>query len=199
MNTFVATLLDILTRKALDYAKNYAMKSARPRGEWRGKADEYPCDDEAVRQAGYKPGTPCRFVCSRVSHPLRFRHESGVEYLVGDGVSDGGSTPPFLRKPCAAWADLEPFGAHKYAFYLHDAMYHDGGVFARKDGDDWRWLKLNRAQADFLFLQALTATGRNAEVFAIWRAVRRGGARAWRRARQDDIAPFRISCNSAGE
>ena len=197
MNSFVASLLSILTRKALDYAKNYAMKSARPRGEWRGKIDEFPCDSEAARQAGYSAHTKCRYIVVRPSDPLRFRHESGVEYLVGDGVSDGGSTPPFLRKPVEAWADLEPFGTHKYAFYFHDAMYHDGGVFARKDGDAWRWLKLNRGQADFLFLQALTVTGRNAEVFAIWRAVRRGGARSWKRARNDDIAPFSVSCNSA--
>ena len=180
MSPFVASILSVLARKAIEYAKNWAVKSARPRGKWLGKASESPVDDEAAVQASYKSGTPCRLILADEKDPLRWRHESGVEYRVGDGISDGGSTPGFLRDTVKSWADIEPFGRHAYAFYAHDSFYRDGGCFVRKTpGAGWEWMRMDRGQADFLFFQMLCSTGRRAEVFAIWRAVRRFGGRPW--------------------
>ena len=180
MSPFVASILSILARKAIEYAKNWAVKSARPRGEWLGKASDARVTDEAAVQAGYKTGTPCRFIIADEIDPLRWRHESGVEYRVGDGISDGGSTPYFLRDAVDSWADIAPFGRHASAFFAHDSFYRDGGCFVRKAPDaEWEWMRLNRGQSDFLFFQMLCSTGRRAEVFAIWRAVRRFGARPW--------------------
>ena len=180
MSPFVASILSILARKAIDYAKNWAVKSARPRGTWLGKASDAAVTDEAAVQAGYKSGTHCRLIIADEKDPLRWRHESGVEYRVGDGISDGGSSPGFLRERVKPWADIEPFGRHAFAFYAHDFVYRDAGCFVRKSSDsEWEWMRLNRGQADFLFFQMLCSTGRQAEVFAIWRAVRRFGGRAW--------------------
>ncbi len=180
MSPFVASILSILARKAIEYAKDWAMKSARPRGEWLGKVSATPVDDVAAVQAGYKSGTPCRFILADEKDPLRWRHESGVEYRVGDGISDGGSAPDFLRDRVRAWADIEPFGRHAFAFFAHDSFYRDAGCFVRKTPDaEWEWVRLNRGQADLLFFQMLCSTGRRAEVFAIWRAVRRFGGGPW--------------------
>ena len=189
MTPFVATLLSILARKALEYAKDWAMKSARPRGEWLGKTSDTPVDDVAAVQTGYTSGTPCRLIIADAQDPLRWRHESGVEYRVGDGVSDGGSSPGVLRERVKPWADIEPFGRHAFAFYAHDSFYRDAGCFVRKSSDsEWEWMRLNRGQADFLFFQMLCSTGRQAEVFAIWRAVRRFGGRPWAVYRKREAA-----------
>ena len=53
MSPFVASILSILARKAIDYAKNWAAKSARPRGTWLGKASDAAVTDEAAVQADY--------------------------------------------------------------------------------------------------------------------------------------------------
>ena len=189
MSPFVASILSILARKAIDYAKNWAVKSARSRGTWMGKASDAAVTDEAAVQAGYKSGTPCRLIIADEKDPLRWRHESGVEYRVGDGISDGGSTPGFLRDTVKSWADIEPFGRHAPAFFAHDSFYRDGGCFVRKAPDaGWEWMRLNRGQADFLFFQMLCSTGRRAEVFAIWRAVRRFGGRPWAAYRKREAA-----------
>ncbi len=189
MSPFVASILSILARKAIEYAKNWAVKSARPRGTWMGKASESCVTDEAAVQAGYKSGPPCRLIIADEQDPLRWRHESGVEYRVGDGISDGGSTPFFLRDTVKSWADIEPFGRHANAFYAHDSFYRDGGCFVRKTtAAEWEWMRLNRGQADFLFLQMLCSTGRQAEVFAIWQAARRFGARPWAVYRKREAA-----------
>lgn len=191
MSPFVASILSILARKAIEYAKNWAVKSARPRGEWLGRASDASVTDEAAVQAGYKSGTPCRLIIADEKDPLRWRHESGVEYRVGDGISDGGSTPAFLRDTVKSWADIEPFGRHAHAFYAHDSFYRDGGCFVRKTpAAEWEWMRLNRGQADFLFFQMLCSTGRRAEVFAIWRAVRRFGGRPWAAYRKRDAVPL---------
>ena len=189
MSPFVASILSILARKAIEYAKNWAVKSARSRGTWQGKASVTPVDDDAAVQAGYKSGTPCRLIIADERDPLRWRHESGVEYRVGDGISDGGSTPEFLRDTVESWADIEPFGRHSHAFFAHDSFYRDGGCFVRKTpGAEWEWMRLDRGQADFLFFQMLCSTGRRAEVFSIWRAVRRFGARPWAVYRKREAA-----------
>lgn len=193
MCPFVASILSILARKAIEYAKNWAVKSARPRGTWMGKASDAEVTDEAAVQAGYKSGTPCRLVIANEKNPLRWRHESGVEYRVGDGISDGGSTPEFLRDTVKSWADIKPFGRHVYALYAHDSFYRDGGCFVRKAPDtEWEWMRLNRGQADFLLFQMLCSTGRHAEVFAIWRAVRRFGGRPWAAYRKRAAATLAI-------
>jgi hypothetical protein len=182
----VSVILGILAKKAADYAKNWAQKSARPRGEWAGKFTDSPVDNIAAIQAGYRSGTPCRFFLPDLKAPLTFIHESGVKYRFDPAVSDGGSTPVFTRTLNNDWADLRPFGRLKQAFYAHDSMYAESGCWIQMPGwykGDWRWMPLTRAQADLLFFQMLTVTGRKAECFAIWRAVRRFGRWAWRRHR----------------
>lgn len=193
MSPFVAAILSVLARKAIDYAKNWAVKSVRPRGSWMGKASATSVEAPAAVQAGYKSGTPCRLIIADEQDPLRWRHESGVEYRVGDGISDGGSTPSLLRGIVKSWADIDPFGRHAFAFYFHDACYRDGGCFVRKDADSkWEWLRLDRAVADLLFFQAMTACdgARNAEVRAIYHAVRRGGLGAWNGQRKRARKPL---------
>lgn len=158
-----------------------------------GKASDARVTDEAAVQAGYKSGTPCRLIIADERDTLRWRHESGVEYREGEGISDGGNTPGFLRDTVKSWADIEPFGRHTNAFYAHDSFYRDGGCFVRKaPAAEWEWMRLNRGQADFLFFQMLGSTGRHAEVFAIWRAVRRFGGRPWAAYRKREAATLAI-------
>ena len=189
-----------LGRKALEYAEKWAQKDIRARGTWAGECIDFPVDTFAAVQSGYSQNTPCVFVRVVEENPLRFVHESGTEYMVSDGVSDGGSTPPLVRDPAKAWADLEPFGKFKYAFYLHDGMYREAGVFVRKDSSSkWEWMRVNRQMADLLFFQSMTACdGHNAEVRAIYAAVRAGASIAWRRHRDKSSSNESLppSCNS---
>lgn len=187
MSLTVKSIGVLLAKKAADYAKNWAQKSARPRGHFEGKYTDHPVDDVAAVQAGYRSGTPCRFFFPDILDPFKFCHESGNKYLFDHVVSDGGSIPRLVRYMDNKWADLRPFGRHKAAFYAHDSMYAEGGCWIMLVGKtEWTWLPLTQAKADLLFFQMLTVGGRKAECFAIWRAVRRFGRWAWRRHRQRD-------------
>jgi hypothetical protein len=190
MAPVVKALLVFLGKKAVEYAKNYVMKSARARGSWAGQLTETAVDSVSAVQAGYRPDTPCRFVFADPADPWMFVHESGTKYRFTDGVSDGGSTPPIAREKLEAWADLHPYGKFKLAFYGHDATYRDAGCFVLLPGEtEWQWLPLTRPAADYLFFQMLTVNGRRGEVFGIWRAVRRFGFWSWNRHRARDKQP----------
>ena len=188
MSPFVLSLGSLLAEKAKDYAIAWAHKSVRARGKFIGEYTDFPIDPAAAVQAGYSAETPCRFVYCLESNPLRFVHESGTEYMVSDGVSDGGSTPPITRETLKAWADLQPYGKLKQAFYFHDGLYRDGGCFVRRNSmETWQWMRADRAMADVLFYQAMTACdAENGEIRAIYYAVRAGAGVAWanHRARQ---------------
>lgn len=194
-------LLDL----AKKYAKQWAMKEARVRGEWLGSwAVEIEASAEAAEQAGYNPATPCRLIANGDPEPRRFRHESGWEYMADAPIiTDGGSTPVLARGACKKWADLEPFGRFKDAFYFHDSSYRSRGCWVRMPRDAanahgidvplgselsaWTWMPLTRGMSDTLLFQMMPSLGgRNGEVNAIFRAVRIGGGRAWKahRARE---------------
>lgn len=188
MSPFIATLISFLARKAEEYAKEWAMTSTRSRGTFAGTALEIPVDSAEAGRAGYNPKTKCVFVMPNDLDPLRFVHESGTQYLVSSGVSDGGSTPPFSRGACKEWADLQPFGKLKNAFFLHDGLYRDAGCFVRKDDSSaWEWMRVDRSMADLLFFQAMTACdANNLEVWGIYRAVALGAGPAWASHRARD-------------
>ena len=189
MSAFVSALIPILAKKAQEYAEDWAKKDARSRGTFCGSCAEYPVDSVAAVQAGYSANTKCVFLFPDLSDPLRLVHESGVQYLVGSCVSDGGSTPPPLREPCKEWIDLEPFGKLKRAFFLHDCIYRDGGVFVRRsDDEDWQWMKCTKKMADLIFFQAMTACGaNNIECRAIYAAVLVGAGIAWKNHRNREL------------
>ena len=190
-------LLDL----AKKYAKQWALKKARVRGEWIGSWEmETEVSEEAAAQAGYNPRTPCRLVVAGEPDPRRFRHEGGWEYMADTPlITDGGSTPQIARNACKEYADLEPFGKFKDAFYFHDASYLSRGCWVRMPREDankhgldiplgsdmsvWTWMPLTRAMADTLLFQMMS-DGRNGEINAIFRAVRVGGGRAWRAHRE---------------
>ena len=205
MSAIAAKLAKRLASIALVYARNWAMKEARVRGEFRGKFGlEIDAAPEVALQAGYRAGTPCKFVVNSPLDPLHFAHESGYDYMFDTPlVTDGGSTPKLARKACKDWADLEPFGRFKFAFFFHDAAYRDAGCWVRlpravavehgvevepgASKTKWVWMRLTRVMADTLLFQMMPSCGgRNGEVNAIFRAVRVGGRRAWRRHRMRD-------------
>ena len=204
MNQIIIAVLAILRRKAVKWAKETAMSSATPRGEWIGKYQIMtPVSGLAGLQAGFSASTKCCLVVNDPDDPRRWRHfESGYEYMAETPiVTDGGSTPKWLRKPCKEWADLEPFGKFVDDFILHDAGYKERGVWMRTSADaEWLWLPLTRGQIDALFRDTMRTNGRKGEIFAIWRAVRRFGGAAWknhrRREKAGAIASSRLSCNS---
>jgi hypothetical protein len=204
MTSFALSIIRILGHKALKWAKQKVMRSVAPRGDWLGKYQvERRTTSIAAIQAGYPDKRECRLYIVDKADPRRWRHrESGAEYMPETPVvSDGGSTPWFLRKPVKAWADLEPFGKFKDQFVTHDSGYANAGVWVRRALDyvapgageppdlnvvytDWEWLKLTRGQIDALFRDQMTTNGRTGEIFAIWRAVRRFGTPAWREHRR---------------
>lgn len=183
----------ILASVAKRLIKDWAHKSARKRGEWRGEyAQEIPVDPEAAAQAGYPATRPCRLIVNSKDNPRHWVHESGVEYMFDTPlISDGGSTPEPARRACKEWADLEPFGRHREAFYFHDAAYRDAGCWVRMSGtNEWEWMRLTRAQADTLMFQMMGSShGRKGEAHAIFHAVRVFGGRAWQghRRRQNNV------------
>ena len=192
----------ILAGLAVEYAKKWATKKARIRGQWLGRAPmEMPVDEAAAEQAGYA-GAECRFVAHDARDPLHFAHESGYDYMFDTPlITDGGSTPKLARKACKDWADLEPFGRFKFAFFFHDAAYRDAGCWVRlprsvavehgvkvepgASKTKWTWMRLTRGMADTLLFQMMPSLdGRNGEINAIFRAVRVGGGGAWKRHRR---------------
>ncbi len=202
MSAIAAKLAKRLASIALDYARNWAMKEARVRGEFRGKFGlEIDAAPEVALQAGYRAGTPCKFVVNSPLDPLHFAHESGYDYMFDTPlVTDGGSTPKLARKACKDWADLEPFGKFRWAFYMHDAGYRDAGLWVRLPKEvgvahgfeimpggktDWVWFPMSRAMVDTILFQSMPSLGgANGEVNAIFRAVRLGGGKAWKRHRR---------------
>ena len=192
MTPFLSALVSFLARKAAAYAQELAMTSTRSRGTFAGTAIEIPVEPAEAIRAGYGPKTPCVFVMPTDLDPLRFVHESGTQYLISSGVSDGGSTPPILRGPCKEWADLQPFGKLKRAFFFHDGLYRDAGCFVRKDdASEWEWMRVTREMADLLFFQAMTACdGHNLETWGIYRAVALGAGFAWDSHRSRDSKPL---------
>ena len=48
MSLTVKSISVLLAKKAADYAKNWAQKSARPRGHFEGKYTDHPVDDVAA-------------------------------------------------------------------------------------------------------------------------------------------------------
>lgn len=203
MTTVAKSLISLVWRIAMKYARQWAMKEARVRGVWLGKlAQETTAEPVAAAQAGYRSSTPVRLVIGDAVDPLRWKHEGGTEYRMDDPlITDGGSTPKLARDACKNWADLDPFGGFRREFYFHDAAYRSAGcwvrlptVLAKEHGldvakgkvlTDWLWMPLSRAMADLLLFQQLPSSGgRNGEVQAIYRAVRLGAARAWRNHRR---------------
>jgi len=192
----------MLAKVALKYARNWAMKEARVRGEWVGELQsEKPVCREAAVQAGYCADSKCRLVLNAGRSPLFFRHESGYDYKFETPlITDGGSTPRMARGLVKKWADLEPFGKFKIPFYQHDSNYANAGCWVRLPREealkygvpvgpravhtDWVWMPLSRVMADTLMFQCMPCGGRNGEVNAIFRAVRVGGGAAWRRHRE---------------
>lgn len=208
MSAIASKLGQHLASIALVYARNWSMKEARVRGEFRGKFGlEVDAEPKTAVKAGYRAGTPCKFIVNDPIDPSYFRHESGYDYMLETPlVTDGGSTPRLARKLCKKWADLEPFGKFRIPFFNHDANYTHAGCWVRlpreeankyeidvplgADRSDWIWMPLSRVMADTLLFQMMPSCGgRNGEVNAIFRAVRVGGGRAWRRhrARESDI------------
>ena len=194
--TIEMQIAKVLAAVAAKYVKEWATKDARVRGKWEGRLMvDLPADIGAIIEAGYSPRDECRFIVNCEDDPLRFVHESGYEYKMDTPlVSDGGSTPKIARGLCKSWADLEPFGKFKHAFYFHDAAYRDAGCWARlpkmvaehygiaMDGDKsvWTWMPLTRGMADTLLFQMMPSSdGHNGEVNAIFRALCLGGGSAW--------------------
>lgn len=177
----------ILAKVALKLIREWAHKSARKRGEWRGAwAQESAVDPVAAAQAGYR-GSDCRLVVNSTDDPRRWGHESGAEYMADTPlVTDGGSIPALAAEHCAKWADFDPFGRFKDAFYFHDSAYRDAGCWVRlSPSNEWDWMPLTRAQADTLLFQQMPSTGgRQGEVNAIFRALRLFGGRAWKAHRR---------------
>lgn len=204
MSAILTPAFGLLFKIAKIYAREWAMKSARVRGRWRGAwSVEVAACREAAQQAGYESNT-CRLVVNGDIDPRRFMHESGWEYMAETPlISDGGSTPVIARKVCKNWADLEPYGIFKDAFYFHDSAYRFRGCWVRMPRDAankfaidvplgaelsvWTWMPLTRAMADtLLFQQMPSCGGRNGEINAIFRAVRVFGGAAWRAHRKRD-------------
>ena len=98
MSPFVASILSILARKAIEYAKNLAVKSARPRGSWLGKASDASVTDEAAVQAGYKSGTPCRLI---IADEKRTPSDGGTSPASNIGWGTASATGGALRHSCA--------------------------------------------------------------------------------------------------
>lgn len=177
----------ILAKVAWKLVRAWAHKSARKRGEWRGEwAQESAVDPVAAAQAGYRT-RPCRLVVNSTDDPRRWVHESGTEYMADTPlVTDGGSVPAIAVEHCAKWADLQPFGKFKDAFFFHDAAYRDAGCWVRlSPAGEWDWMPLSRAQADTLLFQQMPSTGgRQGEVNAVFRALRLFGGPAWKAHRR---------------
>lgn len=174
----------ILANKAIKWAKQEMMEPATVRGDWVG---EYKlvthATPHAAEQAGYAWGKPCKlFVNDLDDNPRRWVHRSSkCEYAAETPiVSDGGSTPGFMRKPLKDYVDLAPFGKFIDDFILHDSAYANAGCWVRESPTSpWLWLELEKRQADALFRDTMRTNGRRGEIFAIWRAVYRFGGGAW--------------------
>ena len=192
-----------LEKVARDYVVHWATKQARVRGEWIGRNPvECPVCKEAAVEAGYSEKDECRLVVHDSFDPLRFRHESGYEYMFDTPlVSDGGSVPKLAQEACKSWAELSPFGKFKRDFYFHDAAYRDAGCWVRLPREEanrfqidvpfnsdlsvFTWMPLTRRMADTLLFQMMPSSGgRNGEVNAVFRALRLGGGSAWRHHRE---------------
>lgn len=188
MNPTIAAILAKVAKKAWDYARNWATKDARPRGEWRGRYAVHPATVQEALAAGYTAAHKCFRVTVDSRAPLRFVHESGVEWAVPSGlITDGGSIPSWAQMSPAAWLQLKPMGEKERAFFLHDAGYHDGGLWMRTNvKDEWRCVPVTRQIVDLLLYQGLTACGAsNAECSAIYGAVRSPfGAKSWKRCQR---------------
>lgn len=190
MSPALAAILSKFAKAAVDWARNWAKKDARPRGTWAGRYDTAPATPEEARAAGYR-GDLGR--CVRVTvdsrSPLRFIHESGAEWAIGSGlISDGGSIPSWAQKSDINWLKLKALGDKECAFFLHDEGYHNGCLWMRPDAKSkWVCVPVTRAQVDLLMYQGLTACKNttNAEASLIYAAVRTPfGASSWKRCQQ---------------
>jgi hypothetical protein len=178
----VSELALLLAKKAANYAQDWALKDVRPRGKFLGRCGEIPVPDDQVFAAGYDRGTPCCYVVQDASDSLRWRHESGVEYLIPNMlISDGGSTPRWSRILFKRWMDLNPFGKFKFAFFLHDGIFRNGGCMVRvNENAPWQFVEMDMSVANLILFQACTSLGgNNIECHGIFEGVEKGGRRYW--------------------
>jgi len=186
MSAAVSAILAAVAKAAVSYARRWAKKDARNRGEWRGTYRTNPATVEEAVANGYRADQPCIRVTVDSRYPLRFVHETGVEWAIGSGlVSDGGSIPSWAQMSLKKWFELDPKGGKLKAFLIHDEAYHNGGLWMRPDAKSkWQFVPVTRAVADMLLFQGLTACEwtTNADCCAIYAAVRSPLGRAsWRR------------------
>ena len=171
----ITHILAVLALKAADYAVNFLKKSPRPRGAWAGSLSALPATPTDTFSAGYFHDADCVRLMVDSRDRARFVHESGAEYAISSGVSDGGSIPYLAQMGLLPIMDLRSHGKLAWPFYLHDCGYRDGGLTMRPSAtEDWVFLPMTKDVVDLIFFQACTAVKgvRAIEAITVYRGVR---------------------------
>lgn len=167
MNAVCVLILKIIRAEARRLAKK-AAENEPDAGAWLGRA--------SLERISAKPRL---FLYGpELNDPLRFRHNSGAEFMAGPIKTDLGSIPWLFQKIPPGIARLKPADFWE-AYCGHDFACEKGYVYTRMaPGMPWEKLAVSKVQADVLlhwFLSATTLDGKSAtrgEVFAIYRSVR---------------------------
>jgi len=190
MSLTTLTLKAVLIRVARTWLKDWAKKSVRPRGEWRGAYIVREATWAELYASGYprRSWKKCVWVQPTTADPRRFCHESGYEYRLAAGVTDGVSAPAIANAALGDLVDLSAHGMFADDGYLHDGGFRDKGFYVRANpAAPWEFMEIpNRHVADTLMSQSMTAhpKANRAAIVAVRKALWAGSWRAWRRHRR---------------